>query len=183
MSKPRSFMQLFVPRPPRKRSGHTILDFFTPPAYRQGRARSSAMPCALRFDERYVYWAMRNPPIPEAPKHFMVLGAIGSGKTTAIELFLQSIAPRFRADRSTPEQLIIFDAQRDILPTLASYGLGPDQENVWILNPFDDRCAVWNLADAAQRPVGPAPYHEVGEVVGYDLEVGQKAHLRPPCGV
>jgi type IV secretory pathway TraG/TraD family ATPase VirD4 len=152
MSKPGAFMQLFEPRPSRKRSGHALLDFFTPPAHRQGRARSAVVPCAVRFDERYVYWAMRNMPITEAPKHFMILGAVGSGKTTAIELFLQSLAPRFRAGRSTPEHLIIFDAQRDILPTLASYGLGPDQENVWILNPFDDRCAVWNLADAAQRP-------------------------------
>ncbi len=152
MSKPGSFSQWFKPRPPRKRSPHPILDFFTPPAYRHGRARSAGIPCARRFDERYVYWAMRNTPITEAPKHFMILGAVGSGKTTAIELFLQSIAPRFRAERPIPEHLIVFDAQRDLLPTLASYGLGPDQENVWILNPFDDRCAVWNLADAAQSP-------------------------------
>lgn len=152
MSKPGAFLQLFAPRRPRRPDRHTLLDFFTPPAYRRGRAPRAALPCALRFDERLVYWAMRNTPVTEAPKHFLILGAVGSGKTTAIDLFLQSIAPRFRAGRATPEQLIIFDAQRDILPTLASYGLGPDQENVWILNPFDNRCAVWNLADAAQRP-------------------------------
>lgn len=31
-------------------------------------------------------------------------------------------------------------------------GLRPEHENVWILNPFDERCAVWSLADAAQEP-------------------------------
>lgn len=157
MSQHRSFWDLFgeVPREPR--TGRSVLDLFAAP-------NSAAVctggegppqpppPCALHFDERLVYWAMRNMPIREAPKHFMILGAVGSGKTTAIDLFLQSIAPRFRADRAVPEQLIIYDAKRDILPTLASYGLGPDQENVWILNPFDNRCAVWSLADAAQTP-------------------------------
>ena len=156
MSEHRSVWALFgeVPRPPRK--GRSVLDLFADPNRRtadgDGGSADPPLPCALRFDERYVYWAMRNMPIREAAKHFMILGAVGSGKTTVIDLFLQSIAPRFRPDRQVPEQLIIFDAKRDILPTLASYGLGSDQENVWILNPFDDRCAVWNLAEAAQAP-------------------------------
>lgn len=107
-------------------------------------------PCACFFNEDFVYWAMRNLPITEAPKHFAILGAVGSGKTTAIDLFLQSIAPRFRSTRESPEQLIVFDAKCDILPTLAGLGLRPDDENVWILNPFDARSAVWNLASAAR---------------------------------
>ena len=56
--------------------------------------------CALKFDPQSVYWAMRNLPVSEAPKHFLVCGATGSGKTIAIQLFLQSIAPRFRIARS-----------------------------------------------------------------------------------
>ena len=106
----------------------------------------------LNFDENYVYWAMRNLPATEAVKHFMIGGVVGAGKTTAVDLFLQSLAPRFRADRPTPEQLIVFDAKRDILPTLAGMGLRPEDENVWILNPFDTRGAVWNLAEATKAP-------------------------------
>jgi type IV secretory pathway TraG/TraD family ATPase VirD4 len=95
---------------------------------------------------------MQNMPATEATKHFFICGATGSGKSTAIQLFLQSIAPRFRADNSAAEQLILFDAKSDMIPALAAMGLGPEHENVWILNPFDARSAVWNLAEAMTSP-------------------------------
>ncbi len=61
-----------------------------------------ADPCAICFDEDVVYWAMRNIPVTEAVKHFLVCGAIGTGKTTLVDLFLQSIAPRFKPGRRRP---------------------------------------------------------------------------------
>lgn len=114
-------------------------------------------PCAVVFDENMVYWAMRNIPVSEAVKHFLVCGAIGTGKTTIIDLFLQSIAPRFRTGRKSPEQLIIFDAKCDIIPRLASLGfsLNEDSEksNVWLLNPYDKRSATWSIAEAVGSPL------------------------------
>lgn len=112
-------------------------------------------PCAVRFDEEQVFWALRNLPVREAMRHFLICGAIGTGKTTLIDLFLQSIAPRFKAGRTTPEQLVIFDAKCDIIPRLAALGLSLDEGegHVWLLNPYDRRGATWSIAEAVQSPL------------------------------
>ena len=150
----RSFWELFgelpAPTRPESGSGETADPSDPSGGASEGTRRDQHSPCACFFSEDHVYWALRNMPIQEAVKHFLICGAVGSGKTTAIELFLQSIAPRFAPDRSPPEQLIVFDAKRDILPTLAALGLRPEDEHVWILNPFDRRSAVWSLAAAAR---------------------------------
>lgn len=114
---------------------------------------------------------MRNLPAVHATKHYLICGTTGSGKTTAIELFLRSIARRFRprrappeqsgpsvarpvrSRRAPPEQLILFDAKSDVVPTLAALGLRPEDEQVWILNPNDVRSAVWNVAEATSDPL------------------------------
>ena len=111
------------------------------------------VPGALTFNPDWVYWGLRNVPATEAPKHFMICGTTGSGKTTAIELFLRSIAPRFQAGRQPPEQLILFDAKCDVMPLLAALGLRRDAGNVWLLNPIDRRSASWNLGEAIDSPV------------------------------
>ena len=77
-------------------------------------------PCAVKFNEDLIYWAMRNLPVREAVKHFLICGAIGTGKTTTIDLFLQSIKERFRPGRAKPEQLVIFDAKSEIVPKLSA---------------------------------------------------------------
>lgn len=95
---------------------------------------------------------MRNLPVEEAVKHFLICGATGSGKTIGIQLFLQSIAPRFQDGAPRPEQLILFDAKCDALPMLAAMGLRSEDDNFWILNPFDKRSAVWNFSEAVKTP-------------------------------
>jgi type IV secretory pathway TraG/TraD family ATPase VirD4 len=109
-------------------------------------------PCCQSFDENLIFWAMRNLPAVEAVKHFLICGATGSGKTVAIKLFLQSIAPRFLAHSGRAEQLILFDFKGDALPMLASMGLRFEDGNVWLLNPGDERGARWNLGEAAFTP-------------------------------
>ena len=81
-----------------------------PPEYADDVAPS----CVTHFDPQHVFWAMHNLPVLEARQHFLISGVIGSGKTVTIQLFLQSIAPRFGPRASTPEQLIIFDAKGDM---------------------------------------------------------------------
>lgn len=49
--------------------------------------------------------------------------------------------------RQGPEQLIIFDAKNDAIPMLSAMGLGMDQPNVWLINPYDSRSAEWNLSE------------------------------------
>jgi hypothetical protein len=151
MSPRRSFWDLFneIPREPAR--GRSALDLFNA-ADEAEDAPDSRPPCALAFDEEFVFWAMANLPVSQAVKHFLICGAVGAGKTSTIELFLQSIAERFRAGRRPPEQLIVFDAKRDILPLLAGMGLRPGAPNVWLLNPFDERSAIWDIAETANEP-------------------------------
>ena len=119
--------------------------------------------CALAFDQDYVFWAMRDLPIRQALTHFLIAGASGSGKTTAIKLLLQSIAPRFKPgwsrtkkegdeEEPQPEQLVIFDAKGDSLSMLGRLGLTLENRNLFILNPYDARSAVWNLAEVMDTP-------------------------------
>ncbi len=107
------------------------------------------------FEEDSVFWAMTRIPLSDACKHFLACGSVGAGKTTVIDLFTQSIAPRFQKDRSRPEQLIIFDSKGDAIPKLAANGLSVDDpdSNVWLLNPFDKRSAKWSISDAVKTPL------------------------------
>lgn len=114
--------------------------------------KSQDVPSAIVFNEEKFYWSLRNLPISEAAKHMLIVGTTGSGKTTAIDLFLQSIAPRFR-DEKKPEQLIFFDGKNEAVPLLSSLGYKPDDPDVWILNPCDNRSAVWDIARDARSPL------------------------------
>ena len=118
-------------------------------------AQGQTSPAALFFNEQLMFWALRNLPVEEAVKHLAIIGCIGSGKSTLIQLYLQSLAPRFRAERREPEQLIIFDGKCEALPQLAALDLNPEDErqNIYILNPNDQRCAVWDLAEATRTPL------------------------------
>lgn len=92
-------------------------------------------------------------PLKEACQHLSLIGTIGSGKTTLIRLFLQSIAPRFRKDwPGPPEQLVLFDAKTEIIPILAGMGLTAETTNLHILNPYDKRGVSWTIAESLQEP-------------------------------
>lgn len=116
-----------------------------------GGVQTVPVACCVQPNNSEFFWGMRNLPLKEATQHLGILGTTGSGKTTLIKLYLQSIAHRFRPDALRAEQLIIYDAQCDMLPLLASLGLNHTQENFWILNPIDYRCARWKLGEAMQQ--------------------------------
>lgn len=157
-----SFWDYFAKDPEVPREQAAFWEYFAPcdPPDPGTLESVQATPSAVNFNEKRVFWAMRNLPIREAVKHFLVCGAIGTGKTTTIDLFLQSIAPRFHSYRRVPEQLIIFDAKCEIIPKLAALGYSLDDpnsdeagRNVWLLNPYDERSCVWNIAEAVQSPL------------------------------
>jgi type IV secretory pathway TraG/TraD family ATPase VirD4 len=108
--------------------------------------------CAVEFDPGYVCWGLSDVPLKQAPEHFLSCGTVGSGKTTGIRLFLQSIAPRFQKSHPHKEQLILFDAKGDALPMLDGMGISPKQKDVWILNPFDERGCKWDIGTAIDSP-------------------------------
>jgi hypothetical protein len=114
---------------------------------------SAEVPCATEPNDSRFYWTMRNLPIEFATQNMAVIGGIGSGKTTLIQLLLQSISHRFKSDRKAPpEQLIIYDAKTEIIPILEAAGLSPKDPNFWILNPLDHRGASWAMGEAVEQP-------------------------------
>lgn len=100
-----------------------------------------------------ICWTLEDIPANEATQHFLICGTVGSGKTIAIRLLLQSIAHRFKPGWRQPEQLVLFDAKVDALPLLDALGFPPDDPAVWLLNPQDQRSAVWNVAEAVTDPL------------------------------
>lgn len=153
-----SFLNLFTKDTAPPRPASAFWNLFTSPdaaplSDGETVTHPQMTPCALHYNEDLMYWALRNLPVTEAPKHLAVVGVVGSGKTTLIRLFLQSLAPRFRRDAPRPEQLIVFDGKCDIVPLLSSMGLHPEDENVFVLNPYDERGVPWDLADGAKGPL------------------------------
>ena len=152
MSNPFShnFLNWLTPNAPDHTKASALSAWFSGTSTRDDCAAEPC--CALHFDPQHVCWALQNLPVLEARHHFLILGVVGSGKTVSIQLLLQSIAPRFLAEAAKPEQLIIFDAKGDTVARLDALGLSPTAKNVWLLNPFDARSAVWDLSDAVCNP-------------------------------
>ena len=149
-----SFLSLFTKNDEPSRESSSFWNLFTTPeASFPATSTAARQPSALFFREDLMFWALRNLPATEAVKHMAVVGAVGSGKTTLIQLFLQSLAPRFRRNAPHPEQLIVFDGKCDIVPLLAAMDLHPEDENVFLLNPYDERGIPWDIADGAQGPL------------------------------
>ncbi|MBP7559228.1 MAG: type IV secretion system DNA-binding domain-containing protein [Armatimonadetes bacterium] len=80
----------------------------------------------------------------EATTHFMVVGAPGSGKTVTIRALLKAVLPEL--GQPGCRGALIFDPKRDVVSALAGLGLTVESGRVFLLNPFDARCAAWDLA-------------------------------------
>jgi hypothetical protein len=81
----------------------------------------------------------------DEPLHFGIIGNIGTGKSTLLEMMMTStlsevgIVPNVRG--------IVFDSKRDIVPFLEALGV-PYK----ILNPLDERCAAWLVGQEIEGP-------------------------------
>jgi hypothetical protein len=150
-----SLWDYFAETPAETTKTPSFWDYFSPAEAPSGEISQAAQnaPAACVFDENLVFWGMNNIPANAATKNFLIMGTVGTGKSIAIQLFVQSIADRFRVEREDPQQLIIFDGKCDIVPTLAAMGFSLKDDNVWLINPCDERSAVWDLANYASSPV------------------------------
>lgn len=109
-------------------------------------------PSCLVFSSEHFFWAGRNLPIQEATKHLMIAGASGAAKTSTIKLYMQSIVPQVRHKPNEPKHLILSDPKRELIPFLAALGFSPDDEDVSIFNPFDQRSVRWNISETVREP-------------------------------
>jgi hypothetical protein len=89
------------------------------------------------------------------PLHFGIIGNIGAGKSTWLEVMM---TPTLSEVGVIPNvKGIVFDSKRDIVPFLEALGT-PYK----ILNPMDERCAAWLVG---QEIVGPGMAFEFAAVL------------------
>lgn len=82
-----------------------------------------------------------------ADEHFLVVGATGGGKTTILRILMKST---LEGPSYCPPRALVYDPKKEFLPLLQ--GLGRE-DDVRILNPFDRRCAAWDMATDFPDPV------------------------------
>jgi hypothetical protein len=95
-----------------------------------------------------LLWGGIQLPTTVATNHFLAFGAAGSGKTLTLRLLLQSLLPQIKP--GSGKRALLYDAKRDALSLL--YGMGIAADDIHILNPFDDRCSAWDIAQDIQTP-------------------------------
>lgn len=88
-----------------------------------------------------VYFGFTRVSVERADGHFYIAGASGSGKTILLRLMMQSVLPYL--GRSVAGRALVFDAKRDQVSVLQGLPLAVP---ITILNPFDARCSVWDVA-------------------------------------
>lgn len=99
--------------------------------------------------EAPIYFGFDQVPVESASGHFLFAGASGSGKTILHRLMMQSVFRRF--EPGGKQRALVFDAKHENVSVLQGMGLGVP---ITILNPFDERCSVWDFARDFVSPAG-----------------------------
>lgn len=87
-----------------------------------------------------IAWGRHLLPHSEATGHFMAVAASGGGKSTLLQLLMQTALPKIGL---TPDyRALIYDAKQDILPLLAA--ICPNAKVV-TAHPYDQRGAAWDM--------------------------------------
>lgn len=109
-----------------------------------GRQASAA---ARDADGDITWGGMRLPKGAET-SHFLVVGTTGSGKSLTLRQLMREAlsTARLGADR----RALIYDAKTEVASELATLAL---EVPVVYLNPFDERCAQWNMSADITSPV------------------------------
>lgn len=97
--------------------------------------------------EHPIYFGFQQTPVEHASGHFMIPGAPGTGKTMLLRLMMQSVLPRITP--GSRQRALIFDAKHEMVSVVAGMRLFAE---VRILNPFDERCSVWDVAKDFKTP-------------------------------
>lgn len=93
--------------------------------------------------EECVQFGFSDLPVQNVLGHFLIAGAPGTGKTIAFRLLMQSVLPTL----GNAHRAILFDAKHEQVSVVQGMGLKP-----LILNPFDARCSVWDVAQDFRTP-------------------------------
>lgn len=110
-----------------------------------------------RPDEPRIIWAGQPFRESDSAEHFLIVGTTRSGKTVALRLLLASILPDIVS--GSDWRALVFDPKGDMLSIIK--GIAPHCP-VHILNPFDARCAAW---DMARDVTSPATTLEIASII------------------
>lgn len=95
-----------------------------------------------------------------ATENFLYLGAAGSGKTLSIKLLMKNVLPLIK-EEGTNVRALVYDSKPEYLSCLSKMtekvvngGVNGERlcEQVYILNPLDERCVAWNIARDIDDP-------------------------------
>lgn len=84
-----------------------------------------------------------------ANRHFLVVGASGSGKTVTINRLLRAVVGEITRGNSD-WRLVIYDGKTEVLSALKAFGL--PGKRLRLLHPFDSRGYAWDLAQDISGP-------------------------------
>ncbi len=93
-----------------------------------------------------VRWLSIDVPPDKSVNHFLAVGTTGSGKTTILRLLMQGAIPNVGSGDC---RALVYDAKQDMVSILS--GMVP-MDRIVIMNPFDSRCARWDMAVDLDEP-------------------------------
>lgn len=97
--------------------------------------------CAPHNPEQCVRWGpLLYDPALARERHFLVIGATRSGKTSLLRLLLQSL------HRTDNTRCIVYDFKTEFIPCLNPSNDRPITDLYHILNPYDARGSAWDIA-------------------------------------
>ena len=136
----------------------------------------------MHAGQQFLLWA--GLPLPEhfSADSFLILGAVGSGKTVLLRMLLQSVVARIKP--GTDWRALAYDAKQDTIGLL--YGMGLHCK-VIILNPFDKRSYAWDMAKDINSPSAALQLasliipKEKGETAFFSLAARDLADSRYPA--
>lgn len=103
---------------------------------------------AAQEDGNVITWGPVELPLSEATGHLMAAGTTGSGKTTILRLFMQSVLPQIVA--GSDRRALIYDAKGDLMSLLPA--ICPEAD-IKTMHPFDSRGVAWAAYRDIQEPL------------------------------
>lgn len=94
-----------------------------------------------------LLWGRMPIPTHEATGHFAAIGSTGSGKSTILQLLMQSALPAVGVEKDI--RALIYDAKQDVVPVLSA--ICPKARLV-LSHPFDSRGSRWEMSDDITEP-------------------------------